>query len=673
MHPQQPEDKKNLLIAIVLSMGVLFGWQAFYAGPKEQERQRQQKAQPAPPPGAAVPGGQAPSVELPGAKAPAAPGGAVAAAALTREQALKIAPRVAVDTPSLRGFVNLKGGRIDALELKKYRETVDPASPNIVLFSPAETPNAYFAEHGWVPASGSPPLDLPGSDTLWQVEKAGTLTPESPVRLVWDNGQGLLFRRTVSVDEHYMFTIADEVENKTSAAVTLHSYARLYRYGTPPIQGFFILHEGLIGMVGAAGLQELTYSSVLDGGRIIEKATAGWLGITDKYWAAILVPPQNEPYRAQFDGTKKTAAAKEDYKVNYLLNPVTVPAGGKIGVENRVFAGAKQVGLVKGYGDNLHIYKFEYIIDWGWFFFITKPLFSLMSWLYGLVGNFGIVILIVTVLVKLAFFPLANKSYVSMAKMKKLQPEMERIRDRHKDDRARQQQEFMALYQKEKINPLAGCLPILLQIPVFFALYKVLFVTIDMRHAPFFGWIKDLSAADPTSIFNLFGLLPYSVPEFLLIGVWPIVMGVTMWLQMQLNPQNPDPIQQQIFNWMPVFFTFLLGSFPAGLVIYWAWNNILSLAQQWVIMRRQGVDVPLVANLQRAFTPVADLARRRFASASSKPEGSAAGKAADGKARTDGKAAEPSAGAAKVSHTPDTKANGSAKDRNKPSKEKRTG
>ncbi|MGH7810670.1 MAG: membrane protein insertase YidC, partial [Candidatus Binatia bacterium] len=371
----------------------------------------------------------------------------------------------------------------------------------------------YFAEHGWLPAIGSAPLNLPGSETLWQVEKSGTLTPESPVRLIWDNGQGLVFRRTVSVDEHYMFTILDEVENKSSAAVSLHAYARLYRYGTPPIQGFFILHEGLIGMIGSAGLQELTYSSVLDSGRTIEKATSGWLGITDKYWAAILVPPQSEPYRADFGATKKTVVTKEDYKVNYLLNPsnpVTVPPGGKTSVENRLFAGAKQVGLVKGYSEHLNIYRFEYIIDWGWFFFITKPLFSLMNWLYGLVGNFGVAILIVTVLVKLAFFPLANKSYVSMAKMKKLQPEMERIRDRHKDDRARQQQEFMALYQKEKINPLAGCLPILLQIPVFFALYKVLFVTIDMRHAPFFGWIKDLSAADPTSIFNLFGLLPYS-------------------------------------------------------------------------------------------------------------------------------------------------------------------
>jgi YidC/Oxa1 family membrane protein insertase len=352
-------------------------------------------------------------------------------------------------------------------------------------------------------------------------------------------------------------------------------------------------------VLGDTGLLELPYSDALKegGGRTFEQVTGGWLGFTDKYWAAVLIPNQTETYRASLTGQKKTPTQKEAYHTNYLLGAVTLPPGAKKSVDGHLFAGARQVYLVQAYNDTLKIKQFDLLIDWGWFYFITKPLFYLIHWLYTILGNFGLAILAVTVLVKAAFYPLANKSYESMAKMKKLQPEMERIRDRYKDDRGRQQQELMALYQKEKINPLAGCLPILIQIPVFFALYKVLFVTIDMRHAPFYGWIKDLSAADPTSIFNLFGLLPFAVPEFLQIGAWPIIMGLTMWLQMQLNPQQPDPVQQQIFNWMPVIFTFLLATFPAGLVIYWAWNNILSIIQQAWIMKKNGVENPIWKNL----------------------------------------------------------------------------
>jgi YidC/Oxa1 family membrane protein insertase len=598
---QQDDNQKNLLLAIVLSVAVLLGWQMFYAGPKmEQERSRQQqtqRTQQAPSEG--VPG-QAPGVGAPPVPGAAQPGAPIA----TRDAALKASPRIAIETPSLKGSIALKGGRIDDLVLAKYREKVEPTSPNVVLFSPADSPDPYFAEQGWVAGAGLT-LKLPDRDTVWQVASGSTLSPERPVTLMWDGGQGLKFQRRISVDANYMFTTEDEVENKTGADITLYPYARIYRLGTPVIQGFYILHEGPIGVIGENGLQEFAYSDMLKdgGGKTIDKAVGGWLGITDKYWAAALIPDQSAEFRANFSGIKKNGNQKEAFQTDYLRSALTIPAGGKATAEGRLFAGAKQVNVVEGYEQTYGIKKFDRLIDWGWFYFITKPLFHLINWLaglfagMGLTAHFGLAILATTVLVKAAFFPLANKSYESMAKMKKLQPDMERIREQFKDDRARQQQELMALYQKQKINPMSGCLPIILQIPVFFALYKVLFVTIDMRHAPFYGWIKDLSAPDPTSLFNLFGLLPFAVPEFLHVGAWPILMGITMWVQMQLNPQQPDPIQQKIFNWMPVIFTFMLASFPSGLVIYWAWNNVLSLLQQYAIMRKNNTEVHLWKNL----------------------------------------------------------------------------
>ena len=615
MQTQHPDNQKNLLLAILLSVGVLFFWQVFYANPKlkdEQERLKRQKdvatqqlptapgTTPTSTAGAPVVGTQ-PSV-TPGPAAPAVPAATVA---MTRAQALAASPRVAIDTPALKGSVALKGGRIDDLLLKNYRETVQPSSPNIVLFSPREAADSYFAEFGWTSAASAATPALPGPETLWSREGAGALTPATPVTLAWSNGQGLDFKRVISIDENFMFKIVDSVANKTSGEVLLYPYARLYRYGTPKIEGFFIQHEGLVGVIGDARLQELTYSDVQKdgGGKAYEKKTGGWLGFTDKYWATAMIPDQSQPYTARMDciragkGCDK-ARGKEAFQADYFASSgLAVPAGQTRNTEAHLFAGAKQVGLIGAYEKSHQVKDLSYLIDWGWFYFITKPMYQVIHWLYSLFKNFGLAILAVTVLVKLAFFPLANKSYESMARMKKLQPEMERIRDRYKDDKAGQQKELMALYQKEKINPMAGCLPILLQIPVFFALYKVLFVTLDMRHAPFFGWIKDLSAADPTSVFNLFGLLPYAVPEFLQIGVWPLIMGVTMWVQMQLNPQNPDPVQQQIFNWMPVMFTFMLGTFPAGLVIYWAWNNVLSIIQQTWIMKKNGVDNPILKNL----------------------------------------------------------------------------
>lgn len=653
MQSEDPEHQKNMLIAVILSMAVLIGWQLFYAGPKMREEQARQQAQQqsqqtttAPAPESGI---KAPAPES-GVKAPApesgitaqvavpegkVPGAAPATApAETRAEAIATTPRLPLDTPSLKGSINLKSGRIDDLVLVKYHETVDPKSPNVVLLSPSSSPHPYFAEYGWV-SQGNSPQKLPGRDTLWRAESGAPLTPEHPVTLTWDNGQGLNFRRTISVDDDYMFKVVDAVENKGSANVTLVPYARIHRYGTPKIEGYWILHEGLIGVIGEQGEEKSTYSTALeDGTRTFPTADGGWLGITDKYWAATLVPDQKARYRAQFTGQEPKLPAEEPaYQTDYLRDAVTIPSGESRSVESQLFAGAKQVKLLQRYESQDHILQFDLLIDWGWFFFITKPLYYLMEAINSVVNNFGVTIIILTVIVRLAFFPLANKQFASMAKMKKLQPQMEALRERHKDDKAAQQQALMDLYKKEKVNPIAGCLPVLLQIPVFFALYKVLFITIDMRHAPFFGWIQDLSAPDPTSLFNLFGLLPFAVPQFLHIGVWPLIMGITMWLQMQLNPQQPDPVQQQIFRWMPVVFTFLLASFPAGLVIYWTWSNILSLAQQSYIMKRQGAEIHLVGNLSRTFKPVAALSERMTATLKQSLPGMRAPEDTSGKGR----------------------------------------
>jgi YidC/Oxa1 family membrane protein insertase len=598
MQSQQPENQKNLILAIALSAAVLLGWQYFYAGPKMKEEQarldklkQQQVSQTVPgAPGAVTAAG-----------VPGTPGAVNApGVTLTREAAIAASPRLAIETPSLKGSIALKGGRFDDLKLVKYHETIDPLSPSIELFSPADGPSAYFAEYGWAAAAGST-QPMPDRSSAWTADP-NTLTPNTPVTLRWNNGQGLKFSRMIAVDDAAMFTITDEVENTSNAPVSLFPYARIYRAGTPTVQGFYILHEGLIGVVGDQGLQELNYSDVVKetGAKTFEKVKGGWLGFTDKYWAATLIPPSAETYQASFKSPEKKGQlgplSKESFQTQYLMSETVVAPGTKKAVEGRLFAGAKNVKQIESYKSSFNINNFDKVVDWGYFHFITKPLFTLIDWLSKLLGNFGLAILATTVLVKAAFFPLANKSYESMAKMKKMQPEMEKIKERY-PDKMDQQKALMDLYKKEKINPMAGCLPMLIQIPVFFALYKVLFVTIDMRHAPFYGWIKDLSAPDPTTLFNLFGLIKWTPPEFLHLGIWPLIMGVTMWLQMQLNPKQADPVQQQIFNWMPVMFTFMLGAFPAGLVIYWAWNNVLSIIQQSLIMKRQGVEVPLLANI----------------------------------------------------------------------------
>ncbi|MCY0093237.1 membrane protein insertase YidC [Hoeflea ulvae] len=594
------ETNRNYFVAILLSVLVLVGWQFLYVSPKiEQERvaaealQAQQAAQ-APATNTATPGtvsGSAPGGDTAATPAPAA--------ALSREQTVAQTARITIDTPALRGSINLAGARIDDLLLKEYRETIDPSSPNITLFSPASLANGYFAEVGFIADAQSGPA--PGPDTVWTAESGQTLTPSTPVTLTYDNGNGLLFTRVISIDEHYLFSFEDTIANSGSATASIAGYGRVTRFFKPATQGIYVLHEGLIGVIGEDGLQEIDYSDVEDTPIIAHaKATAGWMGITDKYWAAAIVPPQDAGFETRFahftDGRVR-------YQSDFKTDAQAIAPGSSVSSKTLVFAGAKEVPVIAGYQDEHNILNFDLMIDWGWFYFLTKPMFWLIDYLFKLFGNFGVAILATTVIVKLIFFPLANKSYVSMANMKKVQPKLEELKAKHADDKMALQQGMMELYKKEKINPVAGCWPVLLQIPVFFALYKVLYVTIEMRHAPFFGWIQDLSAPDPTSLFNLFGLLPYDVPSFLMIGVWPLIMGITMFIQMRMNPTPPDPTQAMIFTWMPVVFTFMLATFPAGLVIYWAWNNTLSVLQQGVIMKRQGAKIELWDNLRDLFKP----------------------------------------------------------------------
>ncbi|MDW9374580.1 membrane protein insertase YidC [Sinorhizobium meliloti] len=586
------ENNRNYFVAIALSVLILIAWQFFYVSPKmekdriaaEQTQQAQQTQQ--------QPGAQ------PAAPGQALPGGAIPSAGESRDQAIGKSARVAIDTPALSGSINLTGARFDDLKLKGYRETVDPKSPVITLFSPAETADGYFTEIGYIgsDATGS----VPGPQTTWTLSGGDKLTPSTPVTLSYTNDKGITFARTISVDDRYMFQVVDSIKNETAAPVSLSSYGRVTRFNKPTTPSIYVLHEGFVGVAGEHGLQEVGYSKVEDDEPVEPgKSTGGWLGITDKYWAATIVPPQATPFDIRFS---HFADGRPRYQSDYKSDAVTVAPGQSVELKNLVFAGAKEVPVVDNYEVAYSIPNFDKLIDWGWFYFITKPMFKMMDFFFRLFGNFGIAILITTIVVKLIFFPLANKQYASMANMKKVQPKMEELKKKFGDDRMGLQQAMMQLYKEEKINPLAGCWPILIQIPVFFALYKVIYVTIEMRHAPFFGWIQDLSAPDPTTIINLFGLLPFEGPAFLHLGIWPIIMGVTMFLQMRMNPTPPDPTQAMLFTWMPVVFTFMLASFPAGLVIYWAWNNTLSILQQGIIMKRQGVKVELFDNLKSLFS-----------------------------------------------------------------------
>ncbi len=568
-------EQRNLILAVVLSAIVLFGWQYFVAQPQmERERARQTEQQAAP--GAA------------GLPAPTLP------KALPREEALAQAPRVAIETPSLRGSINLAGGRFDDLRLRHYHEQPDPASPEIELLSPSTSEHPYFVEFGWLAAPGTNahPAD---ATTQWTQTEGGQLSPGNDVVLSYEDS-GLRFTRRISVDASYMFTLTDRVENQSAAPATLYPYALVNRRNLPVFTANWIVHQGFIGVANGV-LQDPSYADLgkENTSRAFE-STGGWAGITDKYWMAAIIPPAQGKMTANFKAFDENAT--KAYQSDYRLEARTIAPGGMTEISQRLFAGAKVVNVIEGYDSQLGITGFNMAIDWGWFWIFTKPIFHAIEIITRFVGNFGVAILLLTVGIKLLFFPLASTSYRAMSRMKKLQPEMERLREVYKEDKVAQQTALMELYKKEKVNPLAGCLPMLIQIPVFFSLYKVLFVTIEMRHAPFFGWIKDLSAPEPISLFNLFGLIPWTPPHFLMIGVFGILMGITMWIQTNLNPPAADPAQARIFAFMPIIFTFMLAGFPAGLVIYWAWNNLLSIAQQIYIMKRTGTPVDLFDRLR---------------------------------------------------------------------------
>lgn len=617
-------DQRNLILAIAASVAIIFGFQFLMPSSK------------APPPAGGATGGTAGGTAVSGATgggtggAPLVPGGSSTAPRPgggtagtgggtgtapvpgggaspgvkpipSRAAALAKSPRVKFVSKRVHGSINLVGGRVDDLTLIDYRKELDEKSGEIVLLSPRNSVDPYYAEFGWVTDNTSTGVAVPGPKTEWTAS-SGTLEAGGSVTLTWDNGQGIVFHRVYALDKNYMFTVTQKVENKSNKAVSLYPYGLIRRVNTPKTLGFYILHEGPIGVLDKK-LTEIDYDDLKDDppNQEVLRNVPGWLGITDKYWLVALIPDGTvDSARFLYDGK----GGKDEYQVDYLGKARPVAAGATAEVTNRLFTGAKEVEVLTAYEEKLGIFDFDKAIDFGWFYWITKPL------AYGLIkantvlGNFGLAILLLTVLIKLAFFPLANKSYRAMSKMKLLQPQVTALRERFADDKQRLNKEMMELYKREKVNPTSGCLPMLIQIPVFFALYKVLFVSIEMRHAPFFGWIQDLSAPDPTSIWNVFGLLPFdpiTVPVvgqyiglggILAIGVWPIIMGASMFVQQKLNPQPADPMQAKIFLMLPFVFTIMLARFPAGLVIYWAWNNILTIIQQWIIMKKAGVAHP---------------------------------------------------------------------------------
>ncbi|MBX4335151.1 membrane protein insertase YidC [Bartonella raoultii] len=598
------EYNRNFFIAIALSFCVLMAWHFFYVAPKQAELQQKQAI------------AQQFSKQQSASSAPIThfsddtstlDSDTMIDHPMTpeiRKAQLEKTNRIVIKTNELEGSINLVGAQFDDLLLKKYRLTVDKESPEIALLNPKGFTTTYLAEFGFTSTSLSKKA-LPQSDTQWQIEGNNKiLTPSTPVTLIYNNGQGQIFRRTLSIDDHYMFTIQDSISNESDKAIHLSPYARVARAAPPEhTNATYLLHEGMIGIAGDS-LKTEKYKALAEldpnpntgqKSMTFSKVTGGWIGITDKYWAVAIIPPQDKEYTSRFIYFDRL---KTHYQSDLLGALLTIAPHETKTVTNHLFAGAKQVEIINHYQNALQIKKFALLIDWGWFDFITKPMFSLIDLLYKQTGNFGIAILLVTVLLKTLLFPLANKSYKSMARMKLLQPLLLEIKEKYADDKDKQQQALIELYKTEKINPLAGCWPMLVQFPIFFALYKVLYITIEMRHAPFFGWIQDLAAPDPTSLFNLFGLLPYTVPAFLMLGAWPLIMGITMFLQMRMNPAPQDQTQAMIFTWMPVIFTFMLASFPVGLVIYWAWNNILSIVQQAIIMKRQGAKIELFDNLK---------------------------------------------------------------------------
>ena len=560
-------ENRNVIIAVILSTAILIGWSMYFENPDEAQRKRLEL--------------QGKTETQTNIQKPETPQTAKAnpTKGISRNDALKETDRVFIENSNLSGSISLRGALIDDIILKNYRETLDKSSKPIVVLSPKKSEDGYFVESGW--ATTKSDVKVPDNNSVWQIREGKKLTPASPVTLEWNNREGVIFSKKIEVDDKYLFKITETIRNEKSKTIELFHYSQITKNTKPNTENFYILHEGLIGVVDK-NLKEETYSTIEK-----EKKTyagkSGWFGITDKYWMSAIIPESGKSFKAEY-------SFANSYKANFIISEPTI-ANPQKSTSNtlKIFIGAKEVYPIDNYTDKEKIDRFDLSIDWGWFYFITKPLFFVIDYIFKIVGNFGVAIIILTLLVRILFFPLNNYSFKSMAKMKVLQPEMLRIKELYKDDVKRTQQEMMALYKREKVNPLSGCLPILVQIPIFFAVYKMLFVTLEMRHAPFFGWIKDLSAADPTTIFNLFGLIPWNPPSFLMIGVWPILMGITMYFQMKLNPTPPDPIQAKIFAFFPLIMTVMLATFPSGLVVYWTVSNVLTMAQQYYIMKKTTV------------------------------------------------------------------------------------
>jgi YidC/Oxa1 family membrane protein insertase len=557
-------DNRNVFVAIALSMSVLLFWGAFFETPrkpidqKNNQKVEQQSEQ----------SSVAPTINQP-----------TIIKKISREDAVKKSKRIKIENNNIVGSINLKGAQIDDISFKNHKQKVEE-NKNIIFLNPAETENGFYIETGWTSIGNQ--IKVPSKESVWSVKGNNNLNNNSPVILQWNNGEGIVFEKKIELDDKYLFKISQQVKNNSSSSIDLYPYAQMTRNKIPEdIQNFYIQHEGFIGVFDDE-LKEDDYDDIKEK-KIVRESNEGWLGITDKYWMTAFIPEKGKNFKSTF-------LYDNGYKANYIINKSTTINKSSTGTnELRLFVAAKEVETIDSYAAEQNINKFDLVIDWGWFYFFTKPLFFVIDYLFKISGNFGTAIVLLTLAIRLIFYPLANFSFRSMAKMKAVQPEMMRLKELHKDDKVKLQQEMMALYRKEKINPASGCLPVLIQIPFFFAIYKMLFISLEMRHQPFFGWIKDLSAADPTSIFNLFGLIPWDPPSFMIIGIWPILMGASMWVQQKLNPAPADPIQAKIFAFFPLFLTIILASFPSGLVVYWTVNNILTIAQQYVIVKQTTV------------------------------------------------------------------------------------
>ncbi len=553
-------EGKNVILAIVLSSMVLIGWAFFFEPPVIEQNTVEEKI-------SKNQDSTSPSIDEDKKNI---------ASEISRNEIINNTKRIKVENENIKGSISLEGAIIDDIIFKNYNETLD--SKNKVIFlNPKNSNNEYFIETGWA-SGGNEKIKLPLIDTIWKVKGNNVLTSNGSVLLEWDNGEGLIFTKKIELDEKFLFKVTQGVKNNSEKSFQFYPYAQITRRGKPEGRQIYILHEGFLGVFGEE-LKEENFDDI-EKEKFKISSSKGWLGITDKYWLTAIVPEKGSEFKAEF------VAKNQKYRANYIIkDPKILNPGNTITNELNAFVAAKEVAAIDNYAEQLKIEKFDLAIDWGWFYFFTKPLFFVIDYFFKMTGNFGLAIVIITALVRLIFFPLANYSFKSMAKMKILQPEMLRLKELHKNDKTKLQQEMMALYKREKVNPISGCLPVLIQIPFFFAIYKMLYVTLEMRHQPFFGWIKDLSERDPTSIFNLFGLIPWDPPTFLMIGAWPILMGLSMYVQQKLNPTPPDPVQAKIFMFFPLFLTIILAPFPSGLVVYWTINNILTIAQQWVIMR----------------------------------------------------------------------------------------